>query len=145
MSKRSLGASRQAVVHGNVRLVPAYAVQVQVHNTHPRRAVDDLPAVQRAVLQVVLLALVHLNIFLLDVVVGGQQESAGAAGGIADGHIRPRTHHLHDRLDERARREVLPRAGLHVLGVALQQRLVGVALHVGAEAHPVLAIYQLFD
>ena len=36
-----------------------------------------------------------------------------------------------------------PGAGLHVLGVALQQRLVGVALHVGAEAVPVLAVDEV--
>ena len=52
-------------------------------------------------------------------------------------------HHIHHGPDQRTRREVLPRAGLHVLGVALQQRFVGVALHVGAELQPVLAVDQL--
>ena len=42
-------------------------------------------------------------------------------------------HHLDDRLDQRPRREVLAGARLDVLGVLLQQPLVGVALHVGVE------------
>ena len=55
----------------------------------------------------------------------------------------PGAHYIHDGPDQRARREILPSAGFHVLGVALQQRLVGVALHVGAELQPVLAVDQL--
>ncbi len=42
----------QAVVHDNVRLVPADAVQVQIHHPHPGGVVDDLPAVKGAVSQV---------------------------------------------------------------------------------------------
>ena len=76
---------------------------------------------------------------------GDEQEAAGAAGGVADRSVGFGAHHVDDGLDQRARREVLPGAGLDVLGVALQQRLVGVALDVGAEGQPVFAVDQLLD
>ena len=51
-----------------------------------------------------------------DVVVGGEQEAAGAAGRVADASSPGRgLHAVHDGLDERAGREVLARAALHVL------------------------------
>ena len=130
----------QAVVHGDPGLVAADAVKVEVHHAQPGRAVHDLPAVQGVPLQVLQLAPVHRRVMADDVVMGGQQEAAGATGRVADGVVGPGPHHVHDGLDQRAWREVLPGAGLHVLGVALQQRLVGVALHVGAEGQPVLAV-----
>ncbi len=120
-------------------------MEVQVHHAETRRAVHDLPAVQRVALQMVPLLPVHGRVMLHDVVVGGEEEPAGAAGRVADGRVRPGPHHVHDGFDERTRREVLAGAGLHVLGVALQQRLVGVALDVGAEAVPVLAVDELLD
>ena len=52
-------------------------------------------------------------------------------------------HHVDDRLDQRARREVLARARLDILGVLGEQALVGVALHVGVEDHPLLAVDQV--
>ena len=133
----------QAVVHGDVGLVAADAVEVQVHGAEARRAVHNLPAVQGVALQPLPLVPVHGRVMVTDVVVGRQQEAAGAAGRVADGVVGAGAHHVHDGPDQRARREVLPGAGLHVLGVALQQRLVGVALHVGAELQPVLAVDEL--
>ena len=50
-----------------------------------------------------------------------------------------------DRPDQRPRREVLPRARLHVLRVLLEQPLVGVALDVGVEREPRLAVDQVDD
>ena len=100
-----------------------------------RAALSTISQPCRASLQPLPLVPVHGWVMLGDdVVVGGQQEAAGAAGRVADGVVRAGAHHVHDGLDQRARREVLAGAGLHVLGVALQQGLVGVALHVGAEA-----------
>ena len=74
-----------------------------------------------------------------------EQETTRAAGRIADGLPRLRGDHVHHRGDERARREVLARAAFHVLGVLLQQALVGVALHVGGEAGPLLLVDQVHD
>ena len=44
------------------------------------------------------------------VVVGGQQEAAGAAGGVANGVAGPGTDHVHHGLDEGTGREILARA-----------------------------------
>ena len=133
----------QAVVHGDVGLVAADAVEVQVHGAEPGRAVHDLPAMQGVALEPLPLAPVHGRVAGDDVVVGRQQETAGAAGRVADGVVGAGAHHVHDGPDQRARREILSGAGLHVLGVALQQRLVGVALHVGVQRQPVLAVDEL--
>ena len=43
-----------------------------------------------------------------DVIVGGQQEAARAAGRVADGVVGGRLHAIDDGLDEFAGREVLP-------------------------------------
>jgi hypothetical protein len=42
-------------------------------------------------------------------------------------------------------REVLAGAALHVLGVLLQQALVGVALHIGVEGGPLLLVDEVHD
>jgi hypothetical protein len=47
--------------------------------------------------------------------------------------------------DEGPRREVLAGPALHVLGVPLQEALVGVALHVGRHREPVLLADQFHD
>ena len=73
----------QAVVHGDVGLVAADAVEVEVHGAEPRRAVHDLPAVQGVPLEPLPLAPVHGRVAVDDIVVGGQQEAAGAAGRVA--------------------------------------------------------------
>ena len=78
----------------------------------------------------------EVRVVLDDVVVRRQQKAAGAAGRVADGLAGLRGHHVHHGLDQRARGEVLAGAGLGVLGVLLQQALVGVALHVGAHRRP---------
>ena len=39
----------------------------------------------------------------------------------------------------------MARAALHVLGVLLQQALVGIALHIGGEAGPLLLVDQVHD
>ena len=74
----------QAVIDDDVGPVPADAVQVQVHDTQPGGAIDNLPTVEGMVPQVGQLALVHVPVVLPDVLVGHQQESVGPAGRIAD-------------------------------------------------------------
>jgi hypothetical protein len=61
-------------------------------------------------LKVLLLRAGEVRVAVDDVVVRREEEAAGAAGRIADRFLRPRVHHLHDGLDQRPRREVLPRA-----------------------------------
>ena len=65
------------------------------------------------------------------------------AGRVADGDARRGAHDVHHGLDQRARREVLARARLDVLGVLFQQPLVDLALDVHVQADPGLAVDQL--
>jgi hypothetical protein len=78
-----------------------------------------------------------------EVVDGREEEATGAAGRVGDGLHRLGAHAFHHGLDQGARREVLARAALGVLGVLLQEALVDVALHIGAQQHPALAVDQL--
>ena len=126
--------ARPCVTTGRVLFESAAdAVQQQVHRAEARDAVHQLDAEERAVLELLLLRSIEL-VMLGDVIMRREQESARAAGRIADGLSRLRGDHVHHRGDERARREVLSRAAFHVLGVLLQQAFVGVAFHVGAQA-----------
>jgi hypothetical protein len=96
-------------------------MQEKVHDAQARRGVDDLPAAQGVVAQDALLVGVELVVVRIgDVVVGGEQEAAGAAGGVADALAGGGAHDLDHGLDERARGEVLAGAALGVLGVLLQ-------------------------
>ena len=78
-------------------------------------------------------------------VVGGQQKAAGAAGRVADRLPRLGGDDVDDRLDQRPRGEVLAGAALGVLGVLLQQPLVGVPLHIGAHHRPVFLVDEIDD
>ena len=78
-----------------------------------------------------------------DVVVGGQQEAAGAAAGSQMVSPGVGAHDIHDGLDQRARGEVLARAALGVLGVLLQQAFVDFALDVDIQADPGFAVDQV--
>ena len=77
-----------------------------------------------------LLVLVEL-VLTGQVSVGRQQEAAGAARWVADDLSRLWSDHLDDGLNQGAWGEVLASAALHVLGVAFEQALVGVAFQVG--------------
>ena len=110
----------------------------------PRGAVHNLHAAQRLLHEEALLVLVEREV-VADVVMHGQQKAARAAGGIVDQLARLRSRHIHDGLDQSARREVLAGAALHVAGVLFQQPLVGVALHVHAQRGPCLAVDQVGD
>src|SRR5579884_1404076 len=139
------GVGRQAVGHADGAGLAAGAdpMQVQVHHAQAGGVVHELPAMQGVVIDVVLLVAVERAVAAQDVIVGGQKEAAGAAGRVADGIVGGGVHHLDDGLDQRARGEVLPGAGLGVLGVLLKQALVDGAFHVEVETDPGLAVDQL--
>src|SRR5207248_2723531 len=61
---------------------------------------------------------------------------------IVDGLSRFRIDRAHHRVEQRARREILPGAPLHLLRVPLQQSLVARSFDVDAEPEPSLAIDQ---
>ena len=71
-----------------------------------------------------------------------EQKAAGAAGGVVDGLTRLRIDHAHHRVDQRARREILPRTRLDLLRIAFEQALVDRAFDVDAEPEPGLAVDQ---
>ena len=144
------GIGRQAVAGldwriGLVGTARSDAVQQQVHGAQACDAVDDLDAVQRVELQEPLLVPVHGGVAVGKRIVRGQQEAAGAAGRIADGLARLRSHDVDDGPDQGTRREVLAGATLDVLGVLLQQPLVGIPFDVGIQDRPLFAIDQIDD
>ena len=81
---------------------PANAVQVQVHDSQPSGAVDNLPTVEGMVPQVGQLALVHVPVVLPDVLVGHQQEPAVPQAGSQMVESRLGAHHIDDCLDQGA-------------------------------------------
>jgi hypothetical protein len=104
-----------------------------------------LPAAKGAFLEVALLVAGEVGVVLREVLVRGEEKAAGAAARIADQLAGLGRDAVHHRLDQRARREVLAGAALDVVGVALEQAFVGVALHVGAHRRPVLGVDQVDD
>ncbi len=120
------------------------AVQKQVHRAQTGNAVHKLDATERVVSQMLLLRAVEL-VVRFEVVVRRKEESAGAASRIRDDLARPRAHAVHDGVDEGPRREVLASAAFDVLRVALEQPLVGVALHVRGHLEPRLVADEIDD
>ena len=116
------------------------AVQQQVHGTQPGRQVGDLPTGERSGPQVRGLVGLQVREALKDRLVGAQEEATGAARRVADAVIGAGQHHVHNRRDQRPRREVLARAAGALLRRLLDQPLVGVALQVGVEAQPLVAV-----
>lgn len=110
--------------------VALHAVQHQVHEREAVHVGHQLHAVER------LLALEGLHargqleqVVRLgpDVAVGVDKEAAGAGGGILNQLFGLGLHQRDHALDERARREVLAGAALHLLGVLLEQAFVEIA------------------
>ena len=64
---------------------------------------DEFPAVGKAGFEMPFLVLVHV-VMLDDMIVGGQQEAAGAAGGVADGIFGSRIDTIDDPKDQFAGR-----------------------------------------
>ena len=141
------GVVRQAVDSRLDRgLVRADAVQIEVHDAEPGGRGHDLPAPHEVLPQMALLVGIQGASVLADhIFVGGQEETAGPAGGIANGVVRPRLHAVHDGLDQFSGREVLARALRRLLGRLGQQALVDVAFHVRVHGHPVFGIDQVDD
>ena len=117
----------------------------KVHRAEARDAVDQLDPEERAILELLLLRPVEL-IMLREVIMRREQETAGAAGRIADRLARLRSDRVHYRGDERARGEVLARAAFHFLAVLLQQTLRRRRLsHRRREAGPLFRVDQVHD
>ena len=76
---------------------------------------------------------------------GGEQKAAGAAGRVVNRFPRLGVDHGHHRVDQRARREILPGTGLDLLGIAFEQALIDRAFDVDAEPEPGLAVDQPYE
>ncbi len=120
------------------------AMQQQVHCGEARNPGDKLRPVQGIEPQVTPLVTIQF-VVVHNEPVGREQEASRAGGRIEDQFARIRWHAIDDRVDQRARREVLSRAALGVLRVLLQQSLIGVALDVGIEREPPLPVDQVAD
>ncbi len=118
-------------------------MQEQIHQAHAARIGHDLVAVKGLVAQKLFLRLVQLRARARQPVVGTQKKTAGATGRVGNGLHRLGAHAGHHRLDQRARREILPRAAFGVFRILLQQPFVQVALGVGVQADPVFRVDHL--
>ena len=97
-----------------------------------------------AVFQGFLLGAVEVGEFR-KVVEDGEEEAAGAAGGVADGLAGLRGHDIDNGGDEGAGREVLTCAAFDVGGVLFEETLVGVALEIGVEGGPGFLVDEIGD
>ena len=116
-------------------------MQVEVHHAETGGVIHNFPSREGVVAQIVFLVAVKLVIFG-NVIVRGEEKSTRAAGGIADGHARFRTHDFGHRFDERARRKVLSGSAFGIFGVFLEQAFVDFTLGVNIYAHPAFTVYQ---
>jgi hypothetical protein len=115
----------------------ADAVQVEVHRAEADDAGDDVGAAQGLGAEVLHLRLAEL-VVLGDVVVGGEQEAAGAAGGVANHLPGLGPHDIDDGADERAGSEVLTGPFVGRAGGLFEQAFVDGALDVHVHAGPIL-------
>jgi hypothetical protein len=83
-------------------------VQIEVHHAQAGRVVDDLPAAQRLVVEMLPLVAIQRTVVLGDVVVGRDQEAAGARRRIADRAARSGCHGVDHGPDQGPWGEVLP-------------------------------------
>jgi len=119
-------------------------VQQEVHRAEACDAVHQFDAKKRAVSEPLLQFAVE-RVVLDQVIMRGQEESAGAAGRITNRLTGLRSHDIDDGGNESARREILACATFHIGGVLFQKPLIGVALHIGREARPLFLVDQLDD
>ena len=137
----------QAIDHADrrgSRIVAADAVQEQVHHAEASGIVHDLPAVHGVEFEKAFLVAVKVGV-LRDIVMGRQQKTTCATGGIADALSRFGTHHIDHSLDQWTGRKILARAAFGVFGVLLQQPFVGVTLHIGFQDGPGFAVDEVND
>ena len=107
----------------------AEAVQHEIHEREAMRVLHVLHAEEGFVAVFALLGVFERVevVVLAQVVVGGDQEAAGAGGGVLNGVGQLRLHQGNHAVDQHARGEILPGAGFLLVGVLLQQSFVEVA------------------
>ena len=84
------------------RGVGVHAVQVEVHGAQPARLRHQLEAADESTLEVpILVGIEFCAVLLQDVLVGGDEKAAGAAGRIADGVVETGPYGVYDAFYER--------------------------------------------
>ena len=117
-------------------------MEVEVHGAEADHAGDDVGAAQGLGAEVLHLRLAEL-VVLGNVVVGGEEEAAGAAGGVANHLHRLGCHDIDDGADERAGCEVLPGSLVRGPGGLFEQAFVDGTLDVHVHAGPILVADHL--
>ncbi len=130
----ALGAEGVAVADAAVD-----AVQHQVHHCQTVSILNMFHAVKGAVAVFTLLSFGEFVEVVMgtQVMIGGNQETAGAGGRVLNDVVERGFHNPHHAVDQRARRKVLAGAGFLFVGVFLQQAFVKVAQVFAVHAVPV--------
>jgi hypothetical protein len=129
-------------------VVALHAVQQAVHQRQAAGAGHQLHADEGLVdleFAVFCLEVKQLVGVLFDVVVGGDEKTGSAGGGVLNGFTGLRFYAVDDAVDERARGEVLPGAGFGFAGVLFQQAFVEVAETVSLCAEPVDGVEAFYS
>jgi hypothetical protein len=117
-------------------------MQIEVHGAEADHAGDDVSAAQGLGAEMLHLRFTEL-VVLGDVVVGGEQEAACAARGIADHLSGLGCHDIDDGADERAGREVLTGSLVGGAGGLFEQAFVDGSLDIDIHAGPILVADHL--
>jgi hypothetical protein len=126
------------------RVVAADAVEEEVHGAEAGDAVHEFDAEDGSVSELAGLRFIQ-PVGFEEIIVSGEEKTAGAAGGIANGLPGLRRHNFDHRGDERTGGEVLACAAFDIFGVLLEETFVGVTFHVGGEAGPLLLVDEIND
>ena len=121
-------------------------MQIQIHQAQLERTGYQLIPVESPVFEEFLLLPVEGIVLRIGKEgLRREEEAPAAAAGVCDRFHRLRADAGDHRLDQSAGRKVLACAGLHVLGVFLQQALVDLALHIRGHGDPFFPVDHLHD
>lgn len=111
-------------------------MEEEVHETEPVGGSDDFPSMEGFRFEEFFLVTVEVVVFA-EMIVGGEEESAGSAGRVNDGFSRLGVDAFDHCLDEGTGREVLSGSAFCVFGVLFEESFVDVAFDVGGHGDPV--------
>ena len=126
---RIIGQAVQSGLNG-ARLAPD-AVQVKIHDTKPSRGGNDIHPLYEGLPQMPLLVRVQtLTMFTDHIVMGLQQKSPRAAGGVKYSIFGRRPHDLYDGLYQLTGSEILPGSFGRFRRAFSQQTLINIPLNI---------------
>ena len=133
--------AEQRVARLDRALAAGDVMEIKVHRASPHDLGDNVDAREPRPHRRIDFGIARQRL-LAHVLPGREQKPAGAAGRIVDRLPRLGVDHSHHRVDQCARREILPGTRLDLLRVALEQALIDRAFDVDAEPEPGLAVDQ---